>query len=249
MAAELQDKYQMARRLFDLENYEEAEGMLLEVARDAPFFADVYYKLGFIYHLRGAFGKAATHFRKALEINPAYTEASLNLAVTLNNLGRYDEAQDVFEKASRYAHPGPNALDPYVKGKLANLHADLASTYHELGLLPEAIDEYNRALNLGPTFADLRVKLAMALRDMGRYEEAVSELQRAIRSKPDFIPGYIQLGVTYYMRGLIDLALAEWEKALAKNPDDRNIQVYLGYLKNRGQSAGRRRRGDAEKDK
>src|SRR5512138_1748165 len=137
-AANVQEQYLMARKLFDRENYTEAEPLLLEVAEKAPFFADVFNKLGYIYHQEGSFGKAAKYFRRALEINPAYTEASLSLAVTLNNLGKYEEARDIFQKASRFAHPGPNALDPYVKGKLANMHADLASTYHDLGMVPEA---------------------------------------------------------------------------------------------------------------
>jgi tetratricopeptide (TPR) repeat protein len=227
----IQEKYLMARKLFERENYTEAEPLLREVAEAAPFFADVFNKLGFIYHQEGGFGKAAKYFRKALEINPAYTEASLSLAVTLNNLGKYDEAREIFQKASRFAQPGPNALDPYVKGKLANMHADLASTYHDLGMAPEAIEEYRKALNLGPEFADLRTRMACAMRDLGRYEEAVAELQKAVRARPDFIPGYIQLGITYYLRGLIDLAVTEWEKALSHKPDDKSIQVYLGFMR------------------
>ncbi len=237
VSTDIQEVYLMARRLFDKENYDEAEGLLLKVAHQAPFFADVFNKLGIISHHRGAFGKAVSYFRKALDINPAYTEASLNLAVTLNNLGKYDEAQATFQKAARFAHPGPNTLDPYIKGKLANHHADLASTYYDLGLVHEAIEEYKKALNLGPDFADLRTKMALAYRDIGRHEEAVAELQKAINSKPDFILAYVQLGITYYLRGLTDLAVAEWEKALARKPDDKSVQVYLGFIKNRDKPA------------
>jgi tetratricopeptide (TPR) repeat protein len=231
VSTEIQDTYLMARKLFERDNYKEAEPLLLKVAEEAPFFADVFNKLGFIFHQRGAFGKAVTYFRRALEINPAYTEASLNLAVTLNNLGKYEEAVEVFQRASRFAQPGPDSLDPFVRGKLANEHAELASTYYDLGLLKQAVEEYSRALALGPDFADLRTKMAVALRDMGNHEEAVAEFQKAIRSKPDFIAAYVQLGITYYMRGLIDLAVGEWEKAMARKPEDKSIQVYLGFMK------------------
>jgi tetratricopeptide (TPR) repeat protein len=230
---DVQERYLVARKLYERENYEEAEPILLQVAKEAPFFADIFNKLGVINHQRGAFGKAATFLRKALELNPAYTEASLNLAVTLNNLGKYDEAQAIFQRAARFAHPGPNTLDPYIKGKLANQHADLADTYYDLGMVHEAIDEYQKALIMGPEFADIRTRLAMALRDIGRSEDAVGEFQKAIRSKPDFIQSYIQLGITYYMRGLEELAISEWEKALARKPDDKSIQVYLGFIRKR----------------
>ncbi len=236
MANDIQELYLMARRLYDMENYDEAEERLLKVAKDAPFFADVFNKLGIINHHRGAFGKAVKFFQKALDLNPAYTEASLNLAVTLNNLGKYDEAIATFQKAARFAHPGPNTLDPYIKGKLANQHADLASTYYDLGMVNEAIEEYRKALVLGPDFSDLRTRMAVALRDIGRYEEAVAEFQKAIRAKPDFIPAYLQLGITYYMRGLTDLAVSEWERALSRKPDDKSIQVYLGFIKKKKES-------------
>lgn len=239
MSNDIQELYLMARRLYERENYEEAEALLLKVAKKAPLFADIFNKLGVIYHHQGSFGKAVRHFQKALDINPAYTEASLNLAVTLNNLGKYDEALATFQKAARFAHPGPNTLDPYIKGKLANQHADLACTYYDLGLIHEAIEEFRRALALGPEFADLRSKMAVALREIGRYDEAVAEFQKAIQSRPEFIPAYLQLGITYYMRGLLDLAVCEWEKALSIKPDDKSIQVYLGFIKKKreGQAA------------
>ena len=38
-------------------------------------------------------------FRNALRLNPAYTEAALNLVVTCNDLGKYGEAKTIYEQA------------------------------------------------------------------------------------------------------------------------------------------------------
>src|SRR5512137_2262291 len=168
---QIHETYLLARKLYDKENFAEAEKLLEKLSQDAPFFADVFNKLGVIYHQRGAFGRAAKAFEKALELNPRYTEAALNLAVTYNNLGRYEKASAAFQSAARFTQTGAGALDPFIRGKLANQHADLADIYFDLGLFDEAIAEYRKGVNLGPNFADLRTKLAVAYREKGEFEE------------------------------------------------------------------------------
>src|SRR5512137_54997 len=170
---QIHETYLLARKLYEKENFAEAEKLLEALAAEAPFFADVFNKLGVIYHQRGAFGRAAKAFEKALELNSRYTEAALNLAVTYNNLGRYEKANAVFQSAARASLAGPGALDPFIRGKLANQHADLGDIYFDLGLHGEAVAEYRKAVDLGPKFADLRTKLAIALRERGAYETAL----------------------------------------------------------------------------
>src|SRR5512139_347880 len=155
-AERIHESYLLARKLYEKENFPEAEQMFEKLASEAPFFADVFNKLGVIYHQRGAFGRAAKAFEKALELNPRYTEAALNLAVTYNNLGRYEQASAAFGRAAGFSQAGPGALDPFIRGKLANQHADLGDIYFDLGLHGEAVSEYRKAVDLGPKFADLR---------------------------------------------------------------------------------------------
>src|SRR5512137_922781 len=145
---QIHETYLLARKLYEKENFAEAEKLLEKLSQDAPFFADVFNKLGVIYHQRGAFGKAAKAFEKALELNPKYTEASLNLAVTYNNLGRYEKANQAFQNAARVTQSGAGGLDPFIRGKLANQHADLGDIYADLGLHGEAVEEYRKAVHL-----------------------------------------------------------------------------------------------------
>lgn len=231
----LHETYLLARKLYEKENFPEAEKLLEKLAGEAPFFADVFNKLGVIYHQRGAFGRAARAFEKALELNPNYTEAALNLSVTYNNLGRYEEASTAFQGAASFAHSRPGALDPYIRGKLANQHADLGDIYLDLGLAAEAVAEYRKAVGHGPTFADLRTKLAVALREQGDFEAALAEFQEALKVNPKYVPAYLHLGVTYYMRGQVDRAVRVWQTALRASPNDRSVQVYLEFVKERAQ--------------
>jgi tetratricopeptide (TPR) repeat protein len=228
---QIHETYLLARKLYEKENFPEAEKLLERLAAEAPFFADVFNKLGVIYHQRGAFGRAAKAFEKALELNPRYTEAALNLAVTYNNLGRYEKASAAFQNAARFTQSGTGALDPFIRGKLANQHADLGDIYFDLGLLAEAVEEYRKAVQLGPKFADLRTKLAVALREKGDFDAALVEFQEALKVNPKYVPAYLHLGVTYYMRGLIERAVRVWKTALKASPDDKSVQVYLEFIK------------------
>ena len=63
---------------------------------------------------------AAEAFEKALAINPGYTEASLNLAITYSDLGKYEKAREVFERAAHFTNEGGRAMaaagnDPFIK--------------------------------------------------------------------------------------------------------------------------------------
>jgi tetratricopeptide (TPR) repeat protein len=227
----IHETYLLARTLYDKENFVEAEKLLEKIATEAPFFADVFNKLGVIYHQRGAFGRAAKAFEKALELNPRYTEAALNLAVTYNNLGRYDKAMTAFQNAARFQQTGAGALDPFIRGKLANQHADLADIYFDLALYDDAIEQYRKAVNLGPKFADLRTKLAVAYREKGDYDQALQEFQEALKINAKYVPAYLHLGMTYYMRGHIDRAVRVWKTALKASPNDKSVQVYLEFIK------------------
>ena len=60
-------------------------------------FADVHNMMGVIHHDRGRLEEARDAFRKALTINPKYTEAALNLSVTCNDLGEYEQALELIE--------------------------------------------------------------------------------------------------------------------------------------------------------
>ena len=72
-------------------------------------------------------------FNEALRINPAYTEAALNLVVTCNDLGKYAEAKAVYEQAMATSKRAPRELDPFAKGKIANMHAEIGAAYRAVG--------------------------------------------------------------------------------------------------------------------
>src|SRR5215468_6196060 len=198
----------LGRDHYERGEYDKAERLLTEVTRTARGYADIFNMLGVIYHDQGRYAQAQEAFEQAMRINPSYTEAALNLAVTYNDLGKYHEAREIYSKAMVRSRGEPRSLDPFAKGKIANMHAELGDAYAGLGLADEAVREFEKALSLCPGFVDIRTKLGLALREL----RAVKQLN------PSFLPGRIHLGVTLYSLGKLEEAVQEWEDVLALDP-------------------------------
>src|SRR5688500_2426157 len=117
-------------------DYVRAEALLKQaLEHGAQGYADVHHILGLIYHTWGQFPRARASFEDALRINPRYTEAALNLAITYNDLGRYAEAQELFARIK----PSPEErIDKFTRGKIANLHKTTGEAYRSAGLAKEA---------------------------------------------------------------------------------------------------------------
>jgi tetratricopeptide (TPR) repeat protein len=231
MNQHLNELYERGKQLFEEGKYSEAEPILINVISMNPKYADVYNKLGVISHLKGNLQEAVDYFERALELNPTYTEASLNLAITYNDMYEFKKSQEVFSLAAQIAHPTPTALDPFIAGKLANEHYKIGNLYLELGMNDEATEEYQKAIKLRPKLADVHTKLGIALRNKGLIDDAIAHFLKAKESNPNYGPAWIQLGLSYYMKGLIEAASEEWEQSLKYNPELLEAETYLKLLK------------------
>jgi tetratricopeptide (TPR) repeat protein len=226
--------YDRATRAFNDGKYPEAAALFEEIIADNPRFADVYNKLGIIAHLSNFYSRACTLFKKAIEINPSYTEASMNLAITLNAMGEFDQANEVMARARQIAKTTPQAIDPFILGKLANDHFRLGNIYLDMGMNEDAIDEYKKAIKLQPKFPDVLTNLGVALRNLGQNEDALQHLRLATIANPSYLSGWVQLGITHTIMGKKELAIQILQKALAEHPHLKQLEGYLHIFKGMG---------------
>jgi tetratricopeptide (TPR) repeat protein len=248
MDEELRRLITSARAHYHARDWDAAEKVLVQVTERHRGFADVWSMLGVIWHGQGKLVEAQGAFEQAMALAPGYTEAALNLAVTYNDLGKYKEARDVYARVIQRTRAAPRSLDPFVKGKLANLHAEVAAAYTAHALYPEAVREYHHALELCPTFGDLRTRLALVLRDAGELGEAARELEIVKTTQPRYLPARIALGTTLYMLGRRDDAAREWQAVLAEDPENKAAHMYLRVTADAAvgaSGAGSERSGDA----
>jgi tetratricopeptide (TPR) repeat protein len=218
----------LGREHFDRGEYDKAEYLLRQVVSKADRFADVHHMLGIIAHSGGDFAEAARYFEKAVEINPNYTEAQLNLMVTYNELGRYDEARRLHSTVLERSRP--QAIDPYVKGKIANMHAQVAQAYVDAGMQHEALAELSKAVSLCPDFADLRLRLGLLHRDVGAILQARAEFEAARNANPKYVAARLALGTLLLSAGELEAARREFEAVLQLSPGHKAANMYLRLI-------------------
>jgi tetratricopeptide (TPR) repeat protein len=237
MASDIRQVLQQATAAFEGGGYEEAEGLLLQIMSQTPAYANVYNMLGFIAGQRDAPEKAVALFRRALSLNANYTEARLNLVLTLIEMGLYDQAAEEASKLEVHEPTTSHRLSLGVRGKLANAHADLGKRYHELGLFAEAIAEFDKALRLCPTFPDIHNRRAVSCRELGQYTESRASLLKALELKPNYAEAHVNLGVLQQKLGNLPEAVKSWEHALQLDPKHRLARIYLKQATAQGPAA------------
>ena len=161
---------------------------------------------------------AHRYFQLALEKDPNYAPAYVGIAYvwagrTGLGLVSFQEARPKIKEAALKAVE--------LNDTLADAHealADLAFFYE--WNFPAAEQEYKRAIELNPNYADMRIFYAEFLDVMGRPQEARAQIERAVELDP--LNPYSQafLGQHLWFSGQHDSAIAQLRKTLIMQPDN-----------------------------
>ncbi len=219
-----------ARERFTVQDYYGAVHLLEEIVESGRSFADVHHLMGVSLSLLGQHERALGEFQRALQLNPRYLEALIHQGLVLNELGREAEAEESFRRAAASVAPATNGLPAPVAARMANQHAELAEEYAEAGALDFAIEEYERALELGPEYHDLRYRMARLLLEAGRSLEAREALEEVIQARPNFVDAEAALGLAHYLSGDGIGARDVWKACLARRPENARVEAYLAML-------------------
>ncbi len=228
----------LGREHYEKAEYDRAEQLLRQVVEKNDRFADVHHMLGVIAHSQGDFTRAEEHFEKAVAQNPRYTEAQLNLMVTYNELGKYEAARRIYSQIRARADSVDSSTDQFAKGKIANMHAEIAQAYHDIGMVNDAIRELEKAVALCPTFADLRTRLGVVLRDNGDLVRARVEFEAARSANPRYVQGRLALGVLLLGAGEIEAARGEFQAVADLDPSNKSASMYLRLAQQAAEQAG-----------
>lgn len=93
------------------------------------------------------------------------------------------------------------------------LHAELGTTYGEIGLYEEAITELSKALALDPTLLGAWENLGYAYFLQGKYDQAIQAYREALRQGGGSATLRQKLALALFLAGKRQEAEAEWLKA------------------------------------
>jgi tetratricopeptide (TPR) repeat protein len=209
-----------------------------------------YLRRGETYERRGDLAAAARDFRQAIAMDPIATRPREDLGDVQYRRQRYEQATEAYASVLRLddrsaAVTYKLALARYRAGDIpAALHAlhaalaldDRAPDAHYLrGMclraqdLPEAVEAFERAVELSPGFVEAREELADAYRALGRIDDELEQLQ-VLAGLDDTVTRHVAVGLAHARAQRWDLAVLTLGTALERSPDAAPIFVALGRI-------------------
>lgn len=220
-----------AHKYFDEGDIEKAHPLLNALLSEEIANPLLHHLLGSIHYEKGAFRKALSHFKRALQINPDFTESAIGLSVILNDLGKYEEAQNVFLSAQqRLKTTAPQEKN--LSHKIAEKHLELADLYEQNNQLLEALENiicYERTLG---EKQDSILKKAQLLKKANKYTMATKIMREWASHQTVNAVFLAELAELYYLDQKPLAALSACEEALDLEPKDAKMLKFYARLKN-----------------
>ena len=94
-------------------------------------------------------------------------------------------------------------------------HDGLGDYLANHGHLDEAIEQFEKALNIAPGYPDIQTNLILALRKKGRTDEVITHLQAYLKEYPNDAQAQFNLGNALWKKGDSQDAIAAYEKTLS----------------------------------
>lgn len=171
------DLLNASREYFKEGHYKIIEPMINELLITDKFNPEVHYMAGSFYMEKGQLKKAMNAFKKSLEIDPGFTNASIGLSIILNDLGRYEEGKEVFEKAYSLMKQKKQSKSK-INEDLAKKHGELGDLYFLQGKYREAIQNYNKASEFSKYDLRFRLRVIDCFIKMNLLNHALKEARK-----------------------------------------------------------------------
>jgi tetratricopeptide (TPR) repeat protein len=109
-------------------------------------------------------------------------------------------------------------------------HNDLGYVLAAQGRTAEAIEHYQKAVEINPHFAEAHNNLGILLAKQGRTTEAIEHYQRAMEANPSLAEAHNNLGKLLAKQGRTAEAIGQFQKALEVEPDNTKVHYNLANI-------------------
>ena len=112
----------------------------------------------------------------------------------------------------------------------ARPHNNLGVALANAGQTEQAIEQYQIAAQLDPTYADPHTNLGGVYGEEGQIDKAIIELKHALKLDPTLTTAYNNLGSAYSNKGETDQAIEQYQAALKIDPTYTEVWANLGRV-------------------
>jgi tetratricopeptide (TPR) repeat protein len=162
---------------------------------------------------QGDWRKSIEEYKKAIELDPDFARAYVNLGAVLLLHDRIREAESMLTRAVEIA-PG-----------LALGYLNLGMCRGTSGDLDGAVKNFERALSLDPANSEISIELGKAYYLQGRYPTALRTFNDILRNDSLYAAARYYRGILYKRINKTDSALADWRMVIVnEEPFFRDIK-------------------------
>ncbi len=203
--------------------YQDAASMWRDVTAKRPDNARAYEQLGTALMVKATspdqgqlrarhLTEAVQAYRRAVQIDPDFASAHVNLANLLSQSRQFTEAAGHYREALRL---NPNHVEAGI---------NLAHALKQLGRTEESIEAYRTATRMTPrrpdpiTSARAHLNLGSALGNAGDLDAAIAEYREALRLWPEYDSAHFWWGMVLERQGKLGEAVEHFRQTLEINP-------------------------------
>jgi len=153
-----------------------------------------------------------------LKKSPHKSRPYTNLSLAHSDLGEYDEAAHLFEKAIQ--------LDQ----KDASAYFNYGIALQKMGEINKAIDMLKKSLEIDLTFNMPYYTPGMIYFEKGGYNDSMEAFKNFVKAFPHFPEAHHSLGIAYAAQKQFDQAVSEFESELPINPYHTLAHINAGQI-------------------
>lgn len=144
------------------------------------------------------------------------------------NAHRYREAIEAFRIVLDKKSAKKNLYYNLSKFYAAQAYRDLGTVAFAAGKHGEALEHFQKALELNPKHVDLSFFMGICFNNIGDFDQALKSFQTALAIDPEHLPSRMKLAVVFHNLQLWDSAATTYRSILLQKPEYADIHFRLG---------------------
>ena len=169
--------------------------------------------------------------KKASEFSKEIERLKKELAIAKTDNKKIDQKADIKKEESKVIYTNQDLIEQYnqaVKGLSATDWYEKGVKFYESGNYKEALNAFNKAIQLNPQYAAAYNNRGVAYGKLGNYQQAINDYNKAIQLNPQYAIAYYNRGNVYHKLGNYQQAINDLNNTIQLNP-----QLTVAYY-NRG---------------